>query len=91
MHAAHQDEEDEDGGAESELDESESEVEVIVEEEKERVQEEENMAAGSHKYATTLVMAPTGIKGRQKTHAKSSEEVEAQEYYARSKQQPHSI
>uniref|UniRef100_A0A3Q3WMY6 Uncharacterized protein n=1 Tax=Mola mola TaxID=94237 RepID=A0A3Q3WMY6_MOLML len=69
-----QDEEDEDGGAESELDESESEVEVIVEEEKERVQEEENMIAGSHKYATTLVMAPTGIKGRQKTHAKSSEE-----------------
>lgn len=40
------------------------------------------MAAASQKYDTTPVMAPSGIKGRQKTKVKSSEEVEALEYYA---------
>lgn len=54
-----------------------------TEEEKQMVQkEEENMAAASHKYVTTPVMAPLGIKGRQKTKVKSSEEVGALEYYA---------
>ncbi|XP_041802755.1 stress-induced-phosphoprotein 1 isoform X1 [Chelmon rostratus] len=73
--SAERDDEDENGGAESELDESESEAEVGADEEKERVQKvEENEAAASHKYVATPVMAPSGIKGQQKTQARSTEE-----------------
>ncbi|CAK6953250.1 stress-induced-phosphoprotein 1 [Scomber scombrus] len=73
---AEQDDEDEDGGAESELDESESEAEVNAEEEK-QVQKEEKKDAKSaayHKYDTTPLTAPPGIKGHQKIHARSAEE-----------------
>ncbi|KAM3606777.1 uncharacterized protein V6R79_023088 [Siganus canaliculatus] len=73
--SAGQDDEDEDGGAESELDESESEAEVVVEEEKQSMQKaEENEAAASQKPVSTPVLAPSGIKGRPKTHARSTEE-----------------
>ncbi|KAM7408731.1 hypothetical protein PAMA_002449 [Pampus argenteus] len=74
--SAEQDFEDEDGGAESELDESESEAEVNAEEEK-QVQKEEKTEAKSattQKYDTTPLMAPSGIKGHQKTQARSAEE-----------------
>lgn len=64
------------------MEESESEVEISGEEEK---QGEENMAAAPHKYVTTQVMAPSGVKGRQKTKVKSSEEVRALGCCARSK------
>lgn len=76
----HKDDEDEDGGAESELDESESEAEAGAEEEKQSVQKEEDKEAKSdaqHKYVTTTVMAPSGIKGHQKTQARLTEEVGA--------------
>ncbi|XP_073337630.1 uncharacterized protein [Pagrus major] len=73
--SAERDDEDEDGGAESELDESESEAEVGAEEEKEGVQKEEvNGAAASQKQDAAPVMAPSGIKGHQKTHGRSTEE-----------------
>lgn len=73
--SAERDDEDEDGGAESELEDSESEVEVGPEEEKQRVQkEEENESPTSHKFVTTPVMAPSGIKGHRKTQARSTEE-----------------
>lgn len=39
--------------------------------------DEENVSAASHKYVTTSSVAPSGIKGRQKTQAKTSEEVGA--------------
>lgn len=74
--SAEQDDEDEDGGAESELDESESEAEVNAEEEK-QVQKEEKKEAksvASQKYDTAPLMAPSGIKGHQKTQARSAEE-----------------
>lgn len=73
----HQDDEDEDGGGDSELDESESEAEAGAEQEKQRVQkdEEDNEAAASQKYVTTPDVAPSGIKGHQKTQARSAEEV----------------
>ncbi|KAM3862966.1 uncharacterized protein ACN63O_012871 [Diretmus argenteus] len=79
--SAEQDDEDEDGGAESELDESESEAEVGGEEDKEVQKEETNVEkpAISHKYATAPAMAPSGIKGLQKTKARPSEEVGATE------------
>ncbi|XP_010742938.3 hsp70-Hsp90 organizing protein isoform X1 [Larimichthys crocea] len=70
------DDEDEDGGGDSELDESESEAEAGAEQEKQTVQkeEEENEAAASQKYVTTPDVAPSGIKGHQKTQARSAEE-----------------
>ncbi|KAE8280632.1 Tetratricopeptide repeat protein 31 [Larimichthys crocea] len=70
------DDEDEDGGGDSELDESESEAEAGAEQEKQRVQkdEEDNEAAASQKYVTTPDVAPSGIKGHQKTQARSAEE-----------------
>lgn len=69
------DDEDEDGGGDSELDESESEAEAGAEQEKQRVQnEEETEAANSQKYVTTPDVAPSGIKGQQKTQARSAEE-----------------
>ncbi|XP_018533532.1 stress-induced-phosphoprotein 1 isoform X2 [Lates calcarifer] len=74
---AEQDDEDEDGGAESELDESESEAEVGAEEEKQSVQKDEKKEAkssASHKYAATPIVAPSGIKGHQKSQARSTEE-----------------
>ncbi|XP_044070439.1 tetratricopeptide repeat protein 31 isoform X2 [Siniperca chuatsi] len=64
--AKRKDDEDEDGGAESELDESESEAEVGAEEEKQGVQKEEDVA--------TPLMTPSGIKGHEKTQARSAEE-----------------
>lgn len=74
--SADQDDEDEDGGAESELDDSESETEVGGEGEKDVQKEEKNVEklAISHKYATASPMAPSGIKGLQKTQARTSEE-----------------
>ncbi|XP_068578521.1 uncharacterized protein zgc:123010 isoform X2 [Cebidichthys violaceus] len=75
--SAEQDDEDEDGGAESDLDDSESEAEVGAEEEKQAVQKEEKneaRSAVSHNHVATPVMAPAGIKGHQKTHARSTEE-----------------
>lgn len=39
------------------------------------------MAAASHKHITAPLVAPSAIKGHQKTQAKSSEEVGALEYY----------
>lgn len=58
------------------MDESESEAEVGAEEEKQRAQKEEvNGAAASHKHVATAVMAPSGIKGHQKTHGRPAEEV----------------
>ncbi|KAM7385603.1 hypothetical protein PAMP_001679 [Pampus punctatissimus] len=74
--SAEQDFEDEDGGAESELDESESEAEVNAEEEIQVQKEEKKEAksATSQKYDTTPLMAPSGIKGHQKTQARSAEE-----------------
>ncbi|XP_059215511.1 stress-induced-phosphoprotein 1 isoform X2 [Centropristis striata] len=74
---AERDDEDEDGGAESELDESESEAEGAAEEEKDGVQKEEKKevkSAAAHKYVATPDMAPSGIKGHQKTQARSAEE-----------------
>ncbi|XP_034408450.1 hsp70-Hsp90 organizing protein 1 [Cyclopterus lumpus] len=69
------DDEDEDGGAESELDDSESEAEVGAEEEKQGVQKEQKKeAAASSNYVTTPAMAPAGIKGHQKSQARSTEE-----------------
>ncbi|XP_068597715.1 uncharacterized protein zgc:123010 [Brachionichthys hirsutus] len=66
-----QDDDDEDGGAESELDESESEAEVGAEEEKPELQKGgEDEAAGSCKDD----VAPSGVRGRQKTQVKSAEE-----------------
>ncbi|XP_008277977.1 stress-induced-phosphoprotein 1 isoform X2 [Stegastes partitus] len=75
--SAEQDDEEEDGGAESELDESESEAEAGFEEEKQSVQKEEKKEAkpaASNKYVATPVMAPSGIRGHQKTQARSTEE-----------------
>ncbi|XP_022052725.1 stress-induced-phosphoprotein 1 isoform X1 [Acanthochromis polyacanthus] len=75
--SAEQDDEEEDGGAESELDESESEAEVGFEDEKQSVQTEEKKeakSAASNKYVGAAVMAPSGIRGHQKTHARSTEE-----------------
>ncbi|XP_023261566.1 stress-induced-phosphoprotein 1-like isoform X2 [Seriola lalandi dorsalis] len=75
--AKRKDDEDEDGGAESELDESESEAEVGAEEEKQRVQKEENKEAktsASQKSAATPVVATSGIKGNQKSQARTTEE-----------------
>ncbi|XP_070772607.1 tetratricopeptide repeat protein 31 [Enoplosus armatus] len=75
--SAERDDEDEDGGAESELDESESEAEVCAEEEQQRMQKEEEKeakSAASHKYEAAPVVAPSGIKGHQKTQARSTEE-----------------
>ncbi|XP_029927179.1 stress-induced-phosphoprotein 1 isoform X2 [Myripristis murdjan] len=74
--SAEQDDEDEDGGAESELDDSESEAEFGGEGEKEAPKDEKNVEklAISHKYATAPAMAPSGIKGLQKTQARPSEE-----------------
>ncbi|XP_067376354.1 uncharacterized protein zgc:123010 isoform X2 [Channa argus] len=56
------DDEDEDGGAESELEENASEAEVGA------------ISAPSHKFADTPAMAPSGIKGHQKSQARSTEE-----------------
>lgn len=73
--SAERDDEDEDGGAESELDESESETEVGAEEEKQGVQKEEKKEAKSaSSHVSTPVMASSGIKGHQKSHARSTEE-----------------
>lgn len=75
--SAEQDDEEEDGGAESELDESESEAEVGFEDEKQSVQKEEkkeSKSAASSKYVGSPVMAPSGIRGHHKTHARSTEE-----------------
>ncbi|KAM4592071.1 uncharacterized protein PAE49_020695 isoform 1-T1 [Odontesthes bonariensis] len=75
--SAEQDDEEEDGGAESELDESESEADVVAEEAKQSAQKEEKKDAksvASHMYVSTPVMAPAGIKGPQKTKARSTEE-----------------
>ncbi|XP_034537945.1 hsp70-Hsp90 organizing protein 2 isoform X1 [Notolabrus celidotus] len=71
-----QDGEDEDGGAESELDESESEAEAGAEHETVRMQKvvEEEEAAAPQKDIATPVMTPSGIKGHQKTQARSTEE-----------------
>ncbi|CAJ1067645.1 hsp70-Hsp90 organizing protein 2 isoform X2 [Xyrichtys novacula] len=74
---ADQDDEDENGGAESELDESESEAEAGAEDEKVRMQkvvEEEAKLAASSKDIAAPVMTSTGIKGHQKTQARSTEE-----------------
>ncbi|XP_041866193.1 stress-induced-phosphoprotein 1 isoform X2 [Melanotaenia boesemani] len=72
-----QEDEEEDGGGESELDESESEADIIAEEEKQSAQKEEQKEAkptASHKYDSTEVMAAAGIKGHQKTKARTTEE-----------------
>ncbi|XP_068183161.1 uncharacterized protein zgc:123010 isoform X2 [Antennarius striatus] len=69
------DDDEEEGGAESELDESDSEAEVGAEEEKRVLQkEEEDEVTGSCKVDITPVTTSSGIKGRQRTQAKSSEE-----------------
>lgn len=75
--SAEQDDEEEDGGAESELDESESEAEVGFEEEKQSVQKEERKeakSAASNKYVAPPVETPSGVRGHQKTQARSTEE-----------------
>ncbi|XP_045926524.1 tetratricopeptide repeat protein 31 isoform X2 [Micropterus dolomieu] len=75
--SAEREDEDEDGGAESELDESESEAEVGAEEEKQRVQKEKEKdghSAASNKCVAAPLMAPSGMKGHQKTQARSTEE-----------------
>ncbi|XP_047459383.1 tetratricopeptide repeat protein 31 isoform X2 [Mugil cephalus] len=74
-----QDDDEDDGGPESEMDESESEAEAGAEEEKQRPEKEEKKeekSAASHKCVTPPVMTPPGIKGQQKTQARSTEEVE---------------
>ncbi|XP_047207377.1 tetratricopeptide repeat protein 31 isoform X2 [Girardinichthys multiradiatus] len=63
----------EDGGAESELDESESEADG-AEEEKQRSENKETKSDASDKHVATPVMAAAGLKGQQKTKAKSNEE-----------------
>lgn len=65
--AAHKEEEG-GAGADSELDESESEAEVAA---------EVKMTLDSYSYVTTAVMAPSGVRGFQRTQRGSSEEVEA--------------
>lgn len=59
------------------MDESESEAEVNAEEEKQVQKEEKKEAksAASHKHDTTPLTAPSAIKGQQKIHARSAEEV----------------
>ncbi|XP_047459384.1 tetratricopeptide repeat protein 31 isoform X3 [Mugil cephalus] len=72
-----QDDDEDDGGPESEMDESESEAEAGAEEEKQRPEKEEKKeekSAASHKCVTPPVMTPPGIKGQQKTQARSTEE-----------------
>lgn len=61
------------------MDESESEAEVGGEDEKQEEMKEAKSTA-SHKYTTTAVMAPSGIKAHQRSHSRSTEEVvEAEE------------
>lgn len=59
------------------MDESESEAEVNAEEEKQVQKEDKKEAksAASQKYGTAPLMAPSGIKGHQKTQARAAEEV----------------
>lgn len=51
---------------------------MVVEEELQKAQREEKKetkTAASHKYVSTSVMAPAGIKGHQKPQTRSTEEV----------------
>ena len=59
------------------MDESESEAEGNAEEEKQEQKEEKKDAKSTayQKYDTTPLTAPSGIKGQQKNHARSAEEV----------------
>lgn len=60
------------------MDESESEAEAGAEEEKQMVEKEEKKeekSAASQKCVPPTVMTPSGIKGQQKSQARSTEEV----------------